>query len=441
MRYAPPVTRADRGIWITILLPLCLMSPLFLRLPGTRTPIFFLQAAVIAVALAYYAVDHRTKHLTVLDQTLLLYLAWAILTYLINLPILAVSSGRHDLVSKQFVSLLTLFLSVSPYLLGRYYFDSDRKVRRFAQLSTFAFGVMVVSYAVFYCTHLTDLYMARRSIQQRIPMVIVMVAWVVGSLGFWGHRPRMLCRLLWVLGSIIALLSLTRASYVQWAVSALLFASITFFKPKARTSMLRWAVGLSIALIVALASPAVRGMSATRTLFDRISQLTTLHETVDTELSANTRVEMFHRITEKLLATPARLVVGYGQLGPGTIGDPFISEFGEYISEYNAHDEYLDELVRGGVVGVGLDITLLLMVILQPLICRSDCTELDFFKAHSVALAGVAVYALFGETLRWQMFGSYFWVYAGMQSAHLFNLDRAAARQDQLLPVLGRDRR
>lgn len=431
---------ADRGSWITVLLPLCLMSPFFLRLPGTRTPIFFLQAAVVLLALLCYVADHRSQCLTLLDQVLLLYLAWAVFTYLINLPFLVLSGGRHDLVTKQFVSLLTLFLSVSPYLLGRYYFDSDAKVRRFTRLATVAFGAMVASYAIFYGYHLADLYLARRSIQQRIPMVIVMVAWVIGSLGFWGHRPRLWSRLLWVLGSAIALLSLTRASYVQWAVSAVLFAAITCFKPKARASMLRWAVGLALASMLALASPAVRGASAIRTLFDRVAQLTSLHETVDTELSANTRVEMFHRIAEKLLSTPARLAVGYGQLGPGSIGDPFISEFGEYINEYNAHDEYLDELVRGGAIGVALDLTLLFMVIFQPLTCRSDCAALDFFKAHSVALAGVAVYALFGETFRWQMFGSYFWVYAGIQSAHLFGPHGGQDRDRMPLSSAGRQR-
>jgi O-antigen ligase len=222
-------------------------------------------------------------------------------------------------------------------------------------------------------------------------------------------------------GSVIAVLSLTRASYLQWIVSAVVFSMLTLSKTDARKVMMRYAAILFVAVAIAASTPAVQQLKVTRTLIERAEQLVTVHETMNTELSANTRVEMFRRITGQLIDSPIRFVVGYGQLGPGNIGESFVSGWGEFINEYNAHNEYLDSLVRGGVVGVFLEVVLMLVVIVKPLTGSVTCPELDFFRAHSAALAGVAVYALFGETLRWQMFGFYFWLYAGMQSAHLYS--------------------
>jgi len=155
---------------------------------------------------------------------------------------------------------------------------------------------------------------------------------------------------------------------------------------------------------------------------NRVGQLFALREQVSTDESANSRVEVWRRLFDRLKESPERMIFGFGQLAPSAyIGGTFIDLSGEILNEYNAHSEYLDAWVRSGLIGLLLECAVWGVITLRVFFVKGESQHLIFFKAHSVALLGILIYGVFHETWRFQMFGLYFWLYAGIVSKELFS--------------------
>jgi len=413
-----------------VLLGLTSSVPLYFHLPGggVGAPIFYVQCIVILALLCLYSLQHRKVSLSSLDQFVVLYLVWLMVSFIVNIPAMWIT-GRSDLVRHQLTSMLAWLFTVSPYLLGRCYFDIRRHGPTFIRSAAIGLAIVIAGYILFYSRNFTDLYLARHTIGQRIPMMICFLAWAICAQGFWHSRQRVLLLLLWFGSMLIVLLSLTRAAYFQWFVSAALFAVISLFRNYKTRAKLIWRFGvvgiIGLACVVGIA---VRSLSApsldspATQVIGRVGQLFALREQVSTDESANSRVEVWRRLFARLKESPARMIFGFGQLAPSAyIGGTFIDLSGEILNEYNAHSEYMDAWIRSGLVGLLLECAVLGIVTAKTFFVEAESTYLVFFKTHSVALIGIIIYGVFHETWRFQMFGLYFWLYAGIVSRELFS--------------------
>jgi O-antigen ligase len=413
-----------------VLLGLTSSVPLYFHFGGDAggAPIFYVQCAVISGLLCIYFFRHKKSDLTPLDQFVAAFLVWLLISFLLNVPWMW-ATGRSELAGRQLTSAVTVLFTMSPYLLGRCYFDMRQQGVIFIRSVTASLAVVILGYAIFYSNHLADLYVARQGINQRIPMMIGFLAWAICAQVFWDFRGRYMLLAVWLGSMLIVALSLTRGAYFQCFVSGVAFIAISIFRnPKNRIRHLwRWAVtGLvGCLLLVGLAARSEPDSSFGGTItviVNRAGQLLALREQINTDESANGRVEIWTRLMRRLEMSPVQMVIGFGQLGPSAyLGGKFIDMSGVVTNEYNAHNQYLDTLVRSGIVGLLLECALLAAIIVKPFRNASGSIHLQFFKTHSVALIGVLVYGMFHETLRFQMFGLYFWLYAGIVSRELYS--------------------
>jgi O-antigen ligase len=143
--------------------------------------------------------------------------------------------------------------------------------------------------------------------------------------------------------------------------------------------------------------------------------------------SASLRLQMWREFARKLSENPLRWITGFGQLGPSYIGEQQVTLSGRFATMYSAHSEYVDVLLRSGVVGLGLVIALWGLIVYRGFSFGGTYqAERAVYFAHSAAFVGLAFFGLFQETLRWPTFGLYFWFYAGVVSATYFDGERSA---------------
>lgn len=411
------IHRVHYGSILIILIGLIFVSPLYSLVGGA--PVFYMQIIMIIMLIPFIHIE--SGFFSLIDQCVVAYLVWVMTSFFLNIPVLWIEN-RSDLFGNQALSLFNLFLLVLPYLFGRYYFRTHRDVRLFVYSAIFAFSVILFYFSIFYSTRIHDLYLARHTMEQRLPMMITFIAWSICALGFWEYSNRVLLIVLWIISTIIILLSLTRAAYIQWIISGIMFVAITFYRGGFKISFLIRMLAVFFVIIGFFVTAAIfmksKGVVEPTVIVERIEQLITPRTTLDTDESASVRTEIWRQLSEKIKESPVHFAIGYGQLGPSYIGETFTSLSGLPISSYSAHSQYLDTLVRAGIVGLVVEILFYGIVIIIPFIKRPlDPQSQDFFLAHSIGLLGVAFYAFFHETLRWQMFGFYFWLYAGMLSS------------------------
>jgi O-antigen ligase len=384
--------------------------------------VFPFQVMCVSLLMFGYLLRHKARPFSFLDQLVGVYLLWSLAAYAVNIPLLW-SEGYSRLLPNQFISLVTLLFTMSPYLLGRCYFVDPETLDRFAVIVAGMFAVVLMFFGWSFAHELHDLFLARKVIDQRIPMMIAFLGWAIGGLAFWTRRRILL--LPWLFSLVVVILSLTRAAYVQWAFSGLLFYVVSFMRSRNRLRFVTASLVVIAIFATFLAFSAVylqqrEGFSLS-TIQDRAEQLVTVQKTIRTDESANTRLEIWRRLSRKLIEAPQHMVFGYGQLGPSFMSEQFATIAGNWVNVYNAHSQYLDTVIRTGLPGLLLELWLFAVVMLRPfrrLALKPEHTAI--FQLHSVALAGVVFYGMFHETLRWQMFGLYFWLYAGIVSAQLY---------------------
>jgi O-antigen ligase len=332
-------------------------------------------------------------------------------------------------VRNQVVSLATALFTMSPYLLGRTYFQKKEDLVLFTRWAAVSNLIVLLAVGFFFVYYMADLYTARQITAQRIPMMLTFIAWAICAPALWEPRRQKLRVFLWLLAIVVIALSLTRASYLQWAVSAVVFLGISLLRGWLAWKPTLLAAGLMLGAGITGLTMWKAEDGEVNLIVQRASQLLTVRETLAGDESASSRAEIWRRLGDNLKAHPYHLLFGYGQLGPSAyIGGTFMSVSGEFVKAYNAHNQHLDTLVRAGLFGALLEMLIFAMVTVKPLRAIPGQNP-GIFQAHSAALFGVFVYGMFHETIRWQMFGLYFWLYAGMVSYHFYSWKPDAERR------------
>lgn len=133
-----------------------------------------------------------------------------------------------------------------------------------------------------------------------------------------------------------------------------------------------------------------------------------------TDESLMTRLLIWDSLIEKLSHGPMSLLIGFGQLGPAYVGDTRTSPHGLIISRYSAHNEYFDQAVRGGLIGLALFLVFCwVLVVRARALGRQDEDLRDLGWGLLITLLVAGGYGMFHETVRYPLFGNLFWFLAG----------------------------
>jgi O-antigen ligase len=344
---------------------------------------------------------------TSLDMLIILYLIWIVISFLAN-SLVNILTGNAEHLIAQFQSLAIFVLIFVHYILGRF---SNSFGFPFSKFNMYVAGLyfLACSSVLLYVLFTGDLYLARGDLGQRYPILVVFWAWYFG--GFWlvtGNRKYFV---VFLLGSVVCLLSLTRAAYMQWVVSAVALFIAAGFRP-----MFKGAVIVLIASGMTVLVADQYYDSAISTVVDRASEFLDLANVVAIDSSASFRLHVWEGVVSHLLENPVALVFGYGQLGPSYLPIDFIGDF-ETVRGISAHSQYLDTLVRAGIPGLIIELGISLVAIFT-LFRRNTPTQIKIIAA---CLVGYLVFGLFHESIRWPVFGIIFWFFVGVIAQHLEN--------------------
>jgi O-antigen ligase len=210
---------------------------------------------------------------------------------------------------------------------------------------------------------------------------------------------------------LAVIFSLTRAAYIQIFISF-----VILFMQETRRYFFRGLLVVVLFLSVGFISFRVFGeLSSVKQITSRIELLLDVKAQSQEDNSGSFRLEMWKFLANKLLDDPLRLMIGYGQLGPTHVAREFVSSDG--TTGNNAHSQYLDIVVREGLIGLFLFLWICYRLLtLGFSIKGASADQKIFIAANSIALAGVMFYGIFHETFRYPLFGFYFWLYAGIAS-------------------------
>jgi O-antigen ligase len=277
----------------------------------------------------------------------------------------------------------------------------------------FTYSLVIIFFAiVLFSQSSTDLYQVREVIGQRLPFAIA----YAGTLGMvyyrFGKGNKNILLMFVLLSLLSVILSLTRAAYIQLFISfAILFAAEIkkyFFRGIVVVALLLGVLGITYNFTKE--DPFVKQVA------DRLELMLDVKRQSEKDPSGAFRLEMWKFLIGKISNDPVRMIIGYGQLGPTLVAQEFVSSDG--TTGNNAHSQYLDILVREGIVGL-----FLFLRICFKLVFGGYARDLEFSKkghlflfANSIALSGLLFYSFFHETFRYPLFGFYFWIYAGMFS-------------------------
>jgi O-antigen ligase/polysaccharide polymerase Wzy-like membrane protein len=382
-------------------------------------------AGLSSLLIAFYVYAYVSRHgwlpyeSTPVDVLVTLYVAWAVVGFFTN-SIVNVLAGNVDQLIVQVQSLVTFILILLHYVWGRF---SDRFNFPFTRFTSYTFGLFVLAcISVFLYVLLTgDLYLARGELGQRFPLLVVFWAWLFGGLWLVTGNKRYLAAFL--IGSMVCLISLTRAAYLQWAACA-----IAMLLAVGSKRVFKGVLGVAIVFGIAGAALAHFDDSVTAIVVDRFSDFMFSIDLADSDSSTSFRVGVWQGIFKLLLENPLALVFGYGQMGPSYLPIDFISDAGDIGRGTSAHSQYLDTLVRMGMPGLILEVSITVFVS-SVLFVRS---QPPYIKIVSACLLGHLIFGIFHETLRWPVFGVLFWFFVGITSQ---SLERRARVQVEFVNV------
>lgn len=400
------------------LFPLILTSPLSMHIGGA--PVFMMQTiaalAVIMAFLFFLVVTRKVKSgkREVMALLLKIYLLVTAVSFFVN-SVVDLAQGNAVEIVNRIVSIGFLLLLMSLYLAPRLIIKDFPDIGKIA--SSLTVGLALISF-YFLIKYLgaTDLYQTRQEINQRIPQVITYLCWALAATFLMKGKLLSPIKLgVFIAGSIVVFLSLTRASYIQWIISLISFLFI-FRKEVSKPVIFCSAAIVAVAAVTVMPLTEFGDM-----LIERFSMLINAKETAATEHSANLRISIWMAILEKISASPLYLLLGTGQLGPSYLNFSVYSVGGDLFGSTSAHSQYLDTYVRSGLLGLVLEVILILVVIRRSVYLKKSGIYPVFFGGSAAALVGILFYGVFHETLRWQMFGALFWFYAGMVS-HVYTM-------------------
>jgi hypothetical protein len=455
--------RQLRALGVISAIPLSIISP------GERE--FFVLHMFVFLPLCFLYIARNGTHwskLTTLDKIVLVYFSWAVLSLVLNLARAVVQKINPELEPRMFSAGAAAIYFVAPFLIGRVIFESERGLQAFVDGLLIGAVISALLYLGGYAYQwVVAPSSARYVIGQRAPMIMGFLAVVFtfharSSLRVYGFILFLFWLLLWlsesraVIFSFFLCLLLGVALFRKQigarrlAVTGLALAcaiSIGFAVDKMTVNRFEW-------LLPSLSSPlpktdterstpvdegaknAVRlpvpgaTQNKTVTAFEtgghealqitRWACATGLHDE-----SSIMRLMMWETLLSHVGQDAFSTIFGFGQLGPAYIGERMISPNGSVMERYSAHSEYLDQVIRGGVVLLAVYIVILGAVVFYGIrIARISLLVGPTYLGVSVGLTGVIVYALFHESTRYPWFGILFWTLVGGLSSCIQRVDR-----------------
>lgn len=362
---------------------------------------------LIFVPLSLLTISRGPRHwtgLTGVDRLAISYFLWGLLSLLINL-LVSVWSGDGAMTVPRLSSwIATLMYAVLPFVIGRLLFETDH------ELSTFLHGLMIGALATtlllsanYALTWIAEREMARYAIGQRVVVGMCFLSMILIFVYPLRFRVYAFLFLIW----LVVTLSATRATFLQLGIGLLLvlFASPAFRKTQ------RVMLALIAAMAVLVGS--FVGDAALRVEWLLEPSPTGAPTAIASEdHSSVIRLLIWDAVASKVFQDLSTGILGFGQLGPAYITDRFAYKDLD-IELFSAHSEYLDQVVRAGVVGLALLLALCAKVIVASFRCASRSRSLAAYRGVAIGLIGVAFYSLFHESIRYPWFGVMFWLLVG----------------------------
>jgi O-antigen ligase len=389
-----------------------ILAPLNFYIMGTQ--IFYVQTLVVGVLAAFVQVGKQGSGGRIRRKSLLpdvmIYVAWIVISFGLNFIF---GFGELDMQLRRVTSIAIAFLLISGFFVGRAMFQIELHAGVIVKGIIFSY-LLVLLYIgfVFMGEPAHDLYVIRRIIGQRLPFVIAFVTVLAATYYFRSPERRTIHFLMVVAGLLAVLLSLTRAAYIQLFISAALL-----FMKDIRRYFFRTAAALILVLVIAtLVARAYRETGVVKQITSRFELLLDVKAQSKEDESGSFRIEMWGFLIQKLLADPVRLAIGYGQLGPTFVAREFVPTASISVGN-NAHNQYLDIVVREGIIGLFIFLFIYYKAIRLGFSRGNTTTSAGIFLlANSFGLVGVFFYGFFHETFRYPLFGFYFWIYLGFLS-------------------------
>jgi hypothetical protein len=206
----------------------------------------------------------------------------------------------------------------------------------------------------------------------------------------------------------VVLLSLTRAAYLAWFAGALLCLPFIKFNK----SLLIWLFGLLVLMPSFILLLGGDSLFITQIL-DRFNQYLFSSNVIESDISANTRIQIWTELFKIIFNDPLSMLIGNGQLGPSYFPIGITDLSGEFTDSTSAHSQYIDSIFRVGFIGVILEMSLLYIVCIKSRIH----IRLDIIIKIMASATGIPmIFGFFNETLRWPVFSNLFWFTAGLVS-------------------------
>ena len=395
--------------FLLIVMSSALFIPIYINIGGA--PIYIVQSVVIVlVAFAIVVKNEITKpeHQTTFNVLIGLYLIWVLISFFAN-SALDLIAGNFSFLSNRLASLIYFALTITPYLISSVLIKKETHALLFIKYANFSFFMLIMFYLKNYIL-LDDLYLARELIGQRVPLIIVFLAWALSAIFLVDKSDGNIVKIVtFFSSSVLVALSLTRAAYIQWIFSLLIYLFI-FKKDIVK-------INFFLALMVILIMPSIwmaYSIDFYELISERFNMLLNPVKLASGEESANIRILIWKSIINELSSDPFHLLFGYGQLGSSYMDISNSTLSGNYVGGTSAHSQYFDTLVRSGVVGMLFEILIFIYAIKRSIDLKEISSMPYFFGAHASALIGILFFGIFHETIRWQMFGFYFWFYAGL---------------------------
>ena len=381
--------------------------------------ISYLQIFAISIFLVLYILRHKKHPLNLLDQVVIVYVIWIFTSSILN----AIFTLDPEQNLHRVLSLFVCLGYMSPYVISRNYFRDPH------YLKYFFWGIIGI-YSIFFIYTIfrflnfgtKDLMAARVILGQRLPLIVCFITTLAMYYIFSsGKKNRNYLYFFCLIGIVIIFLSLTRACYFQFFIG-IFFIFFAILKGKKKSLIKKFFLVIAL-FVIGLFLLNSLNLFNIGTITNRLSGILG-SDLMRQDASFSDRTTMWAGLLNSLTKQPLRIIFGYGQLGPSYVGPSVISAVtGGIIQLYSAHDEYLDILIRNGIIGLLIFLGIWVMVIYKGFFPDQGIPEdsKDFFIGHSIALLGVLGYGLFHETVRYPIFGMYFWFYLGIVSAVLYS--------------------
>ncbi len=389
-----------------------ILLPINIEYLGTQ---IFLAQTILVIGLLSFMFTYR-KRIPIrpkgsLEILVYAYFFWGISTFILNLIF---SMDDLALQGRRLLSLGISLLFFSGFFIGKSFRTISTYSERLVQGICFAYVGVLSFIAITILTQgYTDLYVVRRIFGQRLPFAIAFVSTISMVYFFAGARRNILYLIVFVSGALSVALSLTRAAYIQLFVSV----AILFWAQIKRYffwSIFILTMFLTVSTITLLE---LKESTFVRQISKRVELLLDVKAQSTEDDSGVSRLAIWKDIGLILLDDPIRLLIGFGQLGPSQLS----SEINKHdrSQAQNAHSQYLDIVVREGIIGLILFLAILYKSIKWGLSACSPMVMRVFVYANSIGIMGILCYGFFHETFRYPLFGFYFWVYLGILNENI----------------------